>query len=160
VSSDRAKGRIFRLVRNSDEGRELFGRVNESVNMSGCSIGSGVCLLMVAQKAAPTLRKILYPSKLVLTNLLLVTWTAAPMSSTALLLDDGAVRPIRGRMKGRPSINDGAFGDQRYVFQHDASLEAGGHGNASDDKKTSAVLLVPDGTESTEAPTVALGLTS
>jgi hypothetical protein len=125
VSSDRAKGRIFRLVRNSDEGRELFGRVNESVNMSGCSIGSGVCLLMVAQKAAPTLRKILYPSKLVLTNLLLVTWTAAPMSSTALLLDDGAVRPIRGRMKGRPSINDGAFGDQRYVFQHDASAVRG-----------------------------------
>jgi hypothetical protein len=39
VSSDQAKDRIVivRLVRNSDEGRELFGRVNESVNISGCS---------------------------------------------------------------------------------------------------------------------------
>jgi hypothetical protein len=39
VSSDRAKGWIVPLVRNSDEGRELFGRVNESVNMSGCTLG-------------------------------------------------------------------------------------------------------------------------
>jgi hypothetical protein len=57
-------------------------------------------------------------------------------------------------MTGRSGIKDMCSNMTRLL------LEVGGPGNASDDRKTCAVLLVPDGTRSTEAPTVALGLTS